>query len=90
MNESITLTIRMFGTFRKHHNGNLLLNASPGITTSTVKDLIAETFRQSIPTFIENDLIDKSVLADNTRILAQDECITESCTLAILPPVCGG
>ena len=90
MSESITLSIRMFGTFRKYHNGNLLLNASPCVTASTVKELIAETFRQSIPTFIENDLIDKSVLADNTRILAQDECITESCTLAILPPVCGG
>ena len=90
MNESITLSIRMFGAFRKYHQGTLLLNLTSGITASAVKKALAETLRQTTPAFIDDDLIDKSVLADNQRILGSDDCITGPATLAILPPVCGG
>ncbi len=90
MNESITLSIRMFGAFRKHHQGALLLNIASGSTVSAVKKAIAEKLRQMNPDFSDDELIDKSVLADNQRILGTDECINGSDTLAILPPVCGG
>lgn len=90
MNNSMTLSIRMFGAFRKYHQGTLALVLPTGSTTTAVKDAIAAALRQTNPTFSDSDLIEKSVLADNQRVLTADEEITGTATLAILPPVCGG
>lgn len=90
MNDSMTLSIRMFGAFRKYHPGILAVNLPAGANASAVKAAIAEALRQTNPAFCDSDLIEKSVLADNQRILAGDEIIQSTSTLAILPPVCGG
>lgn len=90
MNDSMTLSIRMFGAFRKYHQGILAVNLPVGSTAATAKEAIAAALRQQNPTFGTSDLVEKSVLADNQRILAAEEKITGATTLAILPPVCGG
>ncbi|MBU3656465.1 MAG: MoaD/ThiS family protein [Rhodocyclaceae bacterium] len=90
MNDTMTLSIRMFGAFRKYHQGELTLDLPVGSTASTVKSAIAATLQQSNPAFGNSDLIEKSVLADNHRILPDDAKISSAVTLAILPPVCGG
>lgn len=90
MNNSMTLSIRMFGAFRKYHQGTLSLDLPVGSTATHVKETIATTLRQANPDFGNSDLVEKSVLADNQRVLAADEKITTTTTLAILPPVCGG
>ena len=90
MNAPIALSVRMFGAFKKYHPETLSLNLPVGSTAAEVKAAIATALRQSNPAFGNDDLIDKSVLADNQRILGNDERILASASLAILPPVCGG
>lgn len=89
MTQPITLSIRMFGAFRKFHPGTLEITVPSGSTTAAVKTALADTLRQEHAHF-NDELISKSVLADNQRVLDADETITTPLALAILPPVCGG
>lgn len=90
MNEPMMLSIRMFGAFRKYHQGTLSLSLPAGSTAAAVKHAIAAKLRQNNPNFADDDLISQSVLADNQRILNAEESINAPASLAILPPVCGG
>ncbi len=90
MSQVITLPIKMFGAFRKYHPGSLEISVPSGSTAAQLKAALAATLRQQNPAFNDDELIGKSVLADNQRILGADEVITAPLALAILPPVCGG
>lgn len=90
MPQAITLPIKMFGAFRKYHPGTLEITVPCGSSAADIKTTLAATLRQQNPAFNDDELIDKSVLADNQRIIGADEAITTSLALAILPPVCGG
>lgn len=89
MTPPITLSIKMFGAFRKYHKGVLEVTVPSGSTTSDVKTALATLLRQEHAQ-LNDELISKSVLADNQRVLGADEAITTPLALAILPPVCGG
>lgn len=90
MSQLMTLPIKMFGAFRKYHAGTLEISVPSGSTATDLKAALAVTLRQKNPAFNDDELIGKSVLADNQRILGADEAITAPLALAILPPVCGG
>ena len=90
MNAPITLSIKMFGAFRKYHPGTLAINVAAGSSTQTIKSAIAEALRQTNPSFADDELISKSALASDRRVFGNDETIVAATDLAILPPVCGG
>jgi molybdopterin converting factor small subunit len=90
MNPQLNLSIKMFGAFRKYHPGTLDVSVPEGSTVSEVKSAMVEALRRVHPGFADDDLVSKSVLADNQRILDADERMTAPSSLAILPPVCGG
>lgn len=80
----------MFGAFRKYHPDVLTIDAPSGVSVADIKVLIATKLRQINAAFSDDELIGKSVLADNQRIMSADETINTPLALAILPPVCGG
>lgn len=90
MDSTLKLNIRLFGAFRKYHNGLLTLEVNEGITVSEVKGLIAQKIKDLSPEFKDQELIDKSALANTQKVLNPFDSLTESDNLAILPPVCGG
>lgn len=90
MNAPLTLSIRMFGAFRKYHSGTLDVTVPAGSAAQTVKSAIAVALRQANPAFADDELISKSALANQQRVFSDDERIVEPAALAILPPVCGG
>ena len=90
MDKTLHLNIKLFGAFRKHHAGMLTLSVVEGTSARQVKDLIGKQLRQLIPTFQDDELIEKSALATHQRVLGECDLLSESGDLAILPPVCGG
>lgn len=90
MPHTITVSIKMFGAFRKYHPDILTIDAPAGVSVADIKVLLATKLRQINTAFIDDELIGKSVLADNQRIMSADETINTPLSLAILPPVCGG
>ena len=90
MTAQLNLSIKMFGAFRKYHPGKLDVRVPEGSTVAEVKSAMVEALRQVHPEFSDDDLVSKSVLADNQRVLDANERMTAPSTLAILPPVCGG
>ena len=90
MNAPITLSIKMFGAFRKYHVGTLDVAVAAGSSAQTVKSAIATALRQANPAFADDELISKSALANQQRVFGNDDLIEAAADLAILPPVCGG
>ena len=90
MSHPIHLSIKMFGAFRKYHPGTLDIQIPPGSKVLTIKSAIGKALHKSNPAFLDDELINKSALANNQRVFKDDDCIEASSELAILPPVCGG
>lgn len=90
MSQSITLTIKMFGAFRKYHPGTLDVSVPADCSIADVKSAMVDALRRTNPSFADYELVDKSVLADSRRVLKADERLQQATALAILPPVCGG
>lgn len=91
MTEDITITIQLFGGLRQYGDHNpLVLQAKVGDTVLMIKARLQNTLIQSCAHFDGEDLIARSALANETRILTPDEIINTSGILALLPPVCGG
>lgn len=90
MDHTLKLNIRLFGAFRKYHNGLLSLEVAGGTNVGQVKELIAQKIHDIAPEFQDLELVEKSALANNLKVLSPSDRLTESENLAILPPVCGG
>jgi hypothetical protein len=90
MEKPLELNIKLFGAFRKYHTGTLCLSTMEGVSVSQIKNLIGQKLQELVPGFRDDELIEKSALADSRCVLNDSDCISESSDLAILPPVCGG
>lgn len=90
MEKTLALNIKLFGAFRKYHTGSLTLSVIEGVSAQQIKGLIGQTLKELAPGFRDDELIEKSALANNRRVLNETDCVLESTELAILPPVCGG
>ena len=88
----IEIKVRLFGTFRKYkvEGESILLNSKEPITVSGLKKLLEARFKEVIPNFSDSQLIEDSAIADESQVLSLHHVIQSSCTLLILPPVCGG
>ena len=78
----ITLTVKLFGTFRGICEADrLTLDVETGVSAREVKELIASKIGARL---------DASALAYGTRILSGIDVIAVSGEVSLLPPVCGG
>lgn len=86
----IQLDIKLFGAFRKFQNEPVVLHVPTGTTAAEVKTALWETLEKTKPGVADASLIASSALATAQAVLADDDTLNQSQSLAILPPVCGG
>lgn len=95
-NRSHAVRVRLFGAFRDiHPSGELMMTVEQGTLVGALKTHLKEHLvgleGMKLPESELDQLISDSVLADETRVLSDDERWTgaQPC-LVVLPPVCGG
>ena len=88
----IQIKVRLFGAFRRYETNQVFvaIEVPESSSVEVVKNSIASYFRAKFENFSDGQLIEDSVIADESHVLGANEIIEQSCTLAILPPVCGG
>ena len=80
----ITVTMKLFGAFRRY--GNLVTFTVPaGASVGMVQGALSKALPAA-----DAALIQDSAIANDKAVLPVESVFTESCQLAILPPVCGG
>lgn len=84
MQDDITITIRLFGAFRKYGDA-MKLTLPAGCAVADIKAGLAEKLASN-----DAALVSDSAIANDNAIIAADTVFTADATLAILPPVCGG
>lgn len=87
----ISIDLRLFGSFRKYSEHPIInIELLSKCDVLVLKQIIAGHLKKIKPDLGEPDLVFDSALANEREILKDQDEITQSCTLAILPPVCGG
>lgn len=89
----ITVELRLFGAFRKYSEDSSISIEIPqkNCRVSALKEGIASELVRRRPDLKDsNKLVFESALANEKEVLRDNDEIQSSCTLAILPPVCGG
>ena len=91
----IQIELRLFGVYRKYvKNSNVLQfemdEKKSTITPQTIKARLAAYLSDFPSSHSDINLIADSAIANESKILNPEESILNSCSLAILPPVCGG
>lgn len=87
---NMTLTISLFGAFRASGADYVVLDVPFGASVAEIKSALAVQMARDFPHFDAANALLNAVLADEVRVLNNDEVINSSKTLAVLPPVCGG
>ncbi len=78
----ITINIKPFGSFRKFGK-TFDLSVPTGSTIAMIKTALQEKLNGE-------GLVSDSVLANENRILRDEDIVEANTKLSILPPVCGG
>jgi molybdopterin converting factor small subunit len=78
------ITVHHYGAFRKLGDSTAIDVPAPATIEAIRSALIAQLGEQ------HRLLVEDSALANDTDILPDEFVIDDSCTLSILPPVCGG
>lgn len=88
----IDIEVRLFGAFRRYEKDGprIQLSVPVGTTVEQVKEQLALELRARFPAFSDDTLIRVSAIADDRSVLDSKSTLSKSCSLAILPPVCGG
>ncbi len=90
----IKIELKMFGTFRKYEN-NQMISQVHSLNAISIQE-IKKQISLKLESIQKNDsiLVFDSAFANahshKPIILTDETIISESCSLAILPPVCGG
>jgi molybdopterin converting factor small subunit len=87
----IEIKVRFFGAFRNlGEESGLTLAVPEGLRVSEFKVRLGEVLSERYGTRVDSRLLQESALANEAQVLGSNERIDGSCTVAILPPVCGG
>ncbi|MCO5143789.1 MAG: hypothetical protein M9962_11930 [Oligoflexia bacterium] len=87
----ITVKLRLFGAFRRYSkNSHISITVPSKCSVQTFRECVEEELNLLRPDLNDGKLVYESALANETEILNESTEISESCDLAILPPVCGG
>lgn len=78
----ITVRIRLFGMLRSlGHGDHVELQLPAGSTITELREALATKLGAAVQS---------AAIADEQELLPKTTKLTQSCTLAALPPVCGG
>lgn len=87
----IRVKVRLFGSFRRFANGSdVSLELAGPLKINELRRELAAKLKAIDAGFHEEALLDASAFANETTVLTNDAEVTADCTIAILPPVCGG
>lgn len=87
----ILVRLKLFGRFRSFSKeSEISLQVESGLNVLSLKKKIEAELQRLCPQAADQALVFDSVLASKNEILSDEMFLTESCQLAILPPVCGG
>lgn len=87
----IEVKVRLFGAFRKYGDGReIVLELPERSGLSELRSALAACLAENYPEFDEARLLEESAFADETAILASGARFEKNCSVAVLPPVCGG
>lgn len=91
MVSAMVAQIHLFGALRKFGSeGVLTLEFNEPCSVREIRELLKEKLAREFPLEFQGALIDRAALANDKRVLAEDEQIKETARLSLLPPVCGG
>lgn len=88
----IEIKLRYFGAFRNYSEKVQIpqLEFSQSLDVSELKTRLAAEFRKQLGNSAADTLIEDSAVATEEDVLPLIYRIEKSCTLMLLPPVCGG
>ncbi|RIL03465.1 MAG: hypothetical protein DCC75_12940 [Proteobacteria bacterium] len=87
----MVIEIRLFGVLKRFgENGMLVLEIPCSCSVSELRSRIKQALAVRFPAEFHTALVDRAALADEHQVLSEDQFITDSPNLALLPPVCGG
>ena len=88
----IEIEMKLFGSFRKYekHGEPIIVSSNEPISVSHLKEKLSSRFKELFPHFSDSELIQDSAIASDSQVLDLNYVIKNSCSLLILPPVCGG
>lgn len=91
MTPSVTLSIRLFGALRQYSESKPIVITLPqGASLPQLKTALIQALKMDTPDFHHEALIDVCAFASDQAILPKDVLFQKSCSLSLLPPVCGG
>lgn len=79
----IELKVRLFGAMRRYGT-EAKIEVSEPVSPLVLRKKLGEKFGW------DQTLLSESAIANESAILAETALIDRSCTVAVLPPVCGG
>jgi molybdopterin converting factor small subunit len=92
--ETVPVRVQLFGALRKYSNGSDVAFEVPrGTTVAAFRRHLVDALRRGCAAFAGQDLVNASVLADESRILDESHALGvggDEVIVAVLPPVCGG
>ncbi len=90
----IEIEIKLFGAFKKYVNQKtpILLKSKTPLSMDQIKNAISSRLTELSPDFGKTgvQLLKDSAIACETQVLFPNAVVMQSCSLSILPPVCGG
>ncbi len=87
----IEVRVRLFGAFRKYGDGREIAVELPERSgLGELKSALAVKLRARHAGFRDDGLLASSAFAGETAIFPPDVKFERSCSVAVLPPVCGG
>ncbi|NUM89575.1 MAG: MoaD/ThiS family protein [Bdellovibrionales bacterium] len=84
----IALQLQLFGAFRDYAPF-VRIEVPAGCRVRELRPVLAEALRR-MDSRGNDALVHDSAIASENEVLPEDYRIAASCTLAVLPPVCGG
>ncbi len=85
----IEIELRLFGAFRDYQS-ELCLRVPKGTTVAQLKTIVGGILNARHADFRHQALLADSAIGSPRQVLADSTPLTETCELAVLPPVCGG
>jgi molybdopterin converting factor small subunit len=89
-----TFSIRLFGAFRSlDQDSRISIEAKVPIRVSALKELLNQEIQRRTSAAALPDLsllVSDSALATDLCVLSSTDSLERGCSLALLPPVCGG
>lgn len=88
----IEVEIKFFGSLRKYtpEGSTFSVHLPKAASIKNIKAELQMELIRRFPEFSDQQLLCDSAIASETQLLSLEQVLIGSCTLLVLPPVCGG